>query len=276
MPRFENAEWAPLGFDTNDRPINHWRGGCHPRLVVIHIMDGTLTGTDAWFRNPESQVSAHFGTNRHGHLVQWLDTDDTAWHIAGGNRYAIGIENEGRSGDALSDNQLEACGHVLAWAHHLDSDVELWINSRPYTGHGLSWHGLGGVFWGNHPHCPGLPIVHQLPDILMVARDVHARVVQNQQETAQALQEPQRESAVIITPPDPTPEPQEPETENQAYYGGSLPEGEPAVTPEAVSAYPENMPEPETHEFFRTEQPIEREARRHAYNPFGTESAPER
>jgi hypothetical protein len=34
------------------------REGYKPEAVVIHIMEGTLKGTDAWFRNEESGVSA--------------------------------------------------------------------------------------------------------------------------------------------------------------------------------------------------------------------------
>ena len=32
-----------------------------PELIVLHIMDGTLSGTDSWFADPSSQVSSHYG-----------------------------------------------------------------------------------------------------------------------------------------------------------------------------------------------------------------------
>ncbi|MBL8037399.1 MAG: hypothetical protein JNN16_07870, partial [Nitrospira sp.] len=35
------------------------REGYRPEAIVIHIMEGTLKGTDAWFTNEESGVSAH-------------------------------------------------------------------------------------------------------------------------------------------------------------------------------------------------------------------------
>jgi hypothetical protein len=35
------------------------RAGQRPEAVVIHIMEGTLAGTDSWFNAPESKVSAH-------------------------------------------------------------------------------------------------------------------------------------------------------------------------------------------------------------------------
>jgi hypothetical protein len=34
--------------------------------VVIHIMDGTLHGTDTWFLDPASRVSAHCTDSAHG------------------------------------------------------------------------------------------------------------------------------------------------------------------------------------------------------------------
>src|SRR6266576_3064470 len=37
------------------------RNGLRPLAVVIHIMDGTLHGTDTWFLAPASRVSAHYG-----------------------------------------------------------------------------------------------------------------------------------------------------------------------------------------------------------------------
>ena len=32
------------------------RAGYNPEAVVIHIMDGSLIGTDSWFNDPRSRV----------------------------------------------------------------------------------------------------------------------------------------------------------------------------------------------------------------------------
>lgn len=63
-----------------------------PRAVFIHIMEGNLSGTDGWFRNPASgTVSTHFGigyanwvdrTLRRVSVYQWVDTVNTAWGTA--------------------------------------------------------------------------------------------------------------------------------------------------------------------------------------------------
>ena len=40
--------------------------GFRPEAIVIHIMEGTLKGTDAWFKNEESGVSAHIWDRKTG------------------------------------------------------------------------------------------------------------------------------------------------------------------------------------------------------------------
>lgn len=164
--------WYP-GAQNKAIDVNYAAGGNRPRLLIVHIMEGTLQGTDSWFRNPASQVSAHFGTGRDGTLYQWVSTGDRAWHAMAANSYSIGVENEGDSGEELTALQLEVLAELLAWAHDQYPDIALWLNTRPYDGRGLSWHGLGGAPWGNHPDCPGLPIVRQLREVLDKARTAH-------------------------------------------------------------------------------------------------------
>jgi len=104
------------------------RNGYKPELIVIHIMDGTLAGTDAWFANRDSKVSAHYSVGKRGEVHQHVDERHTAQHagvvdrpsrklVKAGvnpNFYTIGIEHEGRSGDALTQAQLKASAELLA------------------------------------------------------------------------------------------------------------------------------------------------------------------
>lgn len=85
------------------------RKGYKAELFVIHTMAGSLKGTDNWFANPISKVSAHFGVGNNGEKHQYVKTEDTAW--ANGivnnpffklykpnvnpNLYTISIETEG-------------------------------------------------------------------------------------------------------------------------------------------------------------------------------------
>jgi N-acetyl-anhydromuramyl-L-alanine amidase AmpD len=42
-------------------------------------MGGSLAGTDGWFNNPSSQVSAHYGVGLDGALHQYVQLGDRAW-----------------------------------------------------------------------------------------------------------------------------------------------------------------------------------------------------
>ena len=147
MARYSGAQWRPIS-------INYNRGGIAPRILIVHIMQGTLAGTDSWFRNPDAQASAHFGVGKTGTIYQWVNA----------NSYAIGVECAGFSGQTLTAAQVSAVAKIYAWAHRHHQAISMWLNRR-ISGSGLSWHGLGGVAWGNHPLCPGTPIVDQLPAI---------------------------------------------------------------------------------------------------------------
>lgn len=42
-------------------------------------MGGSLAGTDGWFNNPASQVSAHYGIGLDGTIHQYVKLEDGAW-----------------------------------------------------------------------------------------------------------------------------------------------------------------------------------------------------
>jgi len=117
------------------------RRGYQPQLIVIHIMDGTLAGTDAWFANRQSKVSAHYSVGKRGEVHQHVEEKHTAQHagivdrpsrrlVKAGvnpNLYTIGIEHEGRSGDGLTEAQLKASAELIAdiarrWEIRLDRE----------------------------------------------------------------------------------------------------------------------------------------------------------
>lgn len=92
-------------------------------------MDGTLDGTDGWFANPSSQVSAHFGVGKNGEIHQYVDVDNVAW--ANGivdqpswpllvtgvnpNYYTVSIEHEGNTGDSLTEAQYQSTLSLHRW-----------------------------------------------------------------------------------------------------------------------------------------------------------------
>ncbi|MFJ4794009.1 LysM peptidoglycan-binding domain-containing protein [Kitasatospora purpeofusca] len=165
MARFSGAQWRPI-------PVNFTKGGQEAvNGVVIHIMDGSLAGTDSWFRNPSASASSHFGTGKAGALYQWVDTGDRAWAQAGGNRRWLSIENEARSGESLTDAQITRCAEVLAWANRTYG-VPLQVTNDP-NGRGLGWHGMGGSAWGGHTSCPGSNVRAQFAEIIRRAQQIN-------------------------------------------------------------------------------------------------------
>lgn len=160
MARMPGAKW---------RPVSNCTPGGQESVhgVVLHIMEGTLAGTDAWFHNGQAQASSHFGVGKDGTLYQWVDTSARAWAQSAGNRTWLSIEHEGHSGDSLTPRQLAATARVVAWMHDVH-DVPLRVCDDP-GGRGIGWHGMGGAAWGGHYNCPGTPIKDQRPEIIRAA-----------------------------------------------------------------------------------------------------------
>lgn len=51
----------------------------NPVAIVLHTMGGSLVGTDGWFQNPSSQVSAHYGVGLGGQVHQYVQLADAAY-----------------------------------------------------------------------------------------------------------------------------------------------------------------------------------------------------
>lgn len=102
------------------------RGGQKIEAVVIHIMEGTLEGTDTHFNTRGTFVSSHDGIGKGGQLSEYVDIDDTAYHagriykpnwfhmkrwpwgaLKNPNAYTYGIENEGYKGDLWTEAQMQ-------------------------------------------------------------------------------------------------------------------------------------------------------------------------
>lgn len=102
-----------------------------PSAIVIHIMDGSLAGTDSWFGTTTSKVSAHYGVGKAGEVHQYVQETDTAWHAGrvnapswqaiktingkfiNPNYYTIGIEHEGKGDDVWSDAMYAASAALI-------------------------------------------------------------------------------------------------------------------------------------------------------------------
>jgi hypothetical protein len=100
--------------------------GASPTLIVIHATAGhnrpgigDLQGLGAWFANPINAVSSHVATDNEGHSARFVRDADKAWHVAGYNRMALGIEQIA-PGDGTEITDLMYCETarwVARWSH---------------------------------------------------------------------------------------------------------------------------------------------------------------
>jgi len=105
------------------------RNGLTPKYICIHIMQGSLTGTDDWFSRSVSQVSAHYGIGLTGETHQYVDEKMSAW--ANGrvdnptaqivkdnlnvnqNAISLSIEHEGQDLSTAPQAQLNASAQLI-------------------------------------------------------------------------------------------------------------------------------------------------------------------
>ena len=140
------------------------------RLFVVHVAQGNNQGgIDAWFRDPIAKVSAHFSISRFGTVHQHVPLTVMAWAQANYNDVAVSIEHLGYSGRKLTRRQLKASVALLRWLHAQYPQVPL-RRTGSGEGHGVIGHGELGVSGGDHPNCPGAPILDQIAHALAPPR----------------------------------------------------------------------------------------------------------
>lgn len=95
-------------------------------------MEGSLAGTDSWFKSTASKVSAHYGIGKNGEVHQYVQETNSAWHagrvhapswqliksVAGGgyvnpNFYTIGIEHEGNENTEWTETMYAASAAMI-------------------------------------------------------------------------------------------------------------------------------------------------------------------
>jgi hypothetical protein len=90
-------------------------------------MEGTLRGTDSWFKDARSKVSAHYGIGRAGEVHQYVRETDTAYHAGrvykpswkgvrpgmSPNLYTLGIEHEGFAADVWPEPMVRSSAALI-------------------------------------------------------------------------------------------------------------------------------------------------------------------
>jgi hypothetical protein len=95
---YRRADWRPA---YRGNYSNRDRGNKHIDRVILHIAQGSYSGTISWFKNPDSNVSAHYVVGEKRRVAQCVRNEDIAWHAGNWkyNRKSIGIEHSGFAGN---------------------------------------------------------------------------------------------------------------------------------------------------------------------------------
>lgn len=137
-----------------------------PVALVLHTMSGTLAGSDSWFANSASQVSAHYGIGLDGTKHQYVRLSDSAWAngvLEAGNVWeslfgrawpngrtvSVETEDRGNANEPVTDAQYNATVDVCTTAMetypsitHLVGHKVISPQSRPNCC-GARWWGSG-------------------------------------------------------------------------------------------------------------------------------------
>lgn len=117
--------------------------------ISLHIMVGTLAGTDATFAVPGAMASSTYGVGGDGSVHQYVRESDTAWADGDGVNKSISIEHQGgMDGVPVTAVEVEASARLCAdiarrhgWSVlAYGSNVRLHRDIPPYT----------------HPNCPDI------------------------------------------------------------------------------------------------------------------------
>jgi hypothetical protein len=100
---YRRADWRPAYWNGGRRcenSINYCqarRGAAEIDLIVIHIAQGSYSGTIVWFQRRAARVSAHYVVGPRGKVAQCVRNEDIAYHAGhwGYNKRSIGIEHSG-------------------------------------------------------------------------------------------------------------------------------------------------------------------------------------
>lgn len=110
-------------------------GGLNPQAIVYHIAQGSMTGLDAWFNNPNSFASTHFAVGKSGVIHQYVAVGDAAWgnglmnkpdtsipwladcfnNGINPNLRTISIEHEGFTGQPWPEPQYQSSRALATW-----------------------------------------------------------------------------------------------------------------------------------------------------------------
>jgi hypothetical protein len=111
---YQRAVWRPAYRGNYTQAT---RGALIIDFIVIHIAQGSYSGTISWFQNPRANVSAHYVVGRRGGIAQCVHNADIAWHAGNWrfNRKSIGIEHAGYGSHRWTDLMYRSSAKLSAY-----------------------------------------------------------------------------------------------------------------------------------------------------------------
>jgi len=133
---------------------------CYINKIVIHVAEGSYSGTVSWLENCAAQASAHFVVSREGRVAQCVRNKDIAWHAGwwDTNTHSIGIEHAGFIDNPawFTKSMYHASARLSAWCckkykipidrkHIIGHDEVPGCSSG--SGGGVDCHADPGPYW---------------------------------------------------------------------------------------------------------------------------------
>ena len=145
-PDYRRAVWRPA-YSGNYTNANRERSQ-NIGKIVVHVAQGSYSGTIGWFKDRRANVSAHYVLSRGGRVAQCVRDEDIAWHAGNWNfnKHSIGIEHEGYADyrRTWSDAMYHASARLTA---HLSRRYNIPLDRRHVLEH--RW------VPGTDHYCPG-------------------------------------------------------------------------------------------------------------------------
>jgi hypothetical protein len=143
-PPVPNFEWR----GASQGNFKRGRGGEKPMAIVIHRINGSLAGYDAWVNTPkkpgQEKASSHYAIGKGGEVHQYVLEADTAYHATVSvhyqgshwklftegmdpDRVTLGIDHEGAYEepwpDAMREASVQLCARLCRrWEIPMDRD----------------------------------------------------------------------------------------------------------------------------------------------------------
>jgi hypothetical protein len=154
---YPRAVWRPAAscnYTNSNREASY-----DIRKIVIHIAEGSYSGTIGWFQNCAAGSSAHYVISRRGGVAQSVRGADIAWHAGWWptNKHSIGIEHAGYTNNpnSFTSRMYHASARLSAWCCKkyripIDRDHIIGHNQVPGcsgSGGGAGCHTDPGRYW---------------------------------------------------------------------------------------------------------------------------------